>query len=52
VTAPLPELSEEELAWVAASTAAMLRQAAPSLAHVGFDDPPDGLLAVLHCERP
>jgi hypothetical protein len=49
---PLRELTEDERAWIADSTEAMLRQVPAVVAHVGFDDPPDGLLAVLHRERP
>ncbi len=49
---PLRDLTEDELAWVAASTEAMSRLVPPAVAHVVFDDPPDGLLSILHREKP
>jgi len=46
------DLTAEERAWVETSVVALLRQQPPATAHVGFDDAPDGLLAVLRRERP
>jgi len=46
-TAALRPLTEPELAWIAASVAAVLARQPAATAHVGFDDPPDGFLAVL-----
>jgi hypothetical protein len=40
-------LTEAELAWIAASVAGVLARQPAATAHVGFDDPPDGFLAVL-----
>jgi hypothetical protein len=40
-------LTEAELAWIAASVAGVLARQPAATAHVGFDDPPDGWLAVL-----
>ncbi len=45
--AALRPLTEAELAWIAASVAAVLARQPAATAHVGFDDPPDGFLAVL-----
>ncbi len=40
-------LTEAELAWIAASVAGVLARQPAATADVGFDDPPDGFLAVL-----
>jgi len=45
--AALRPLTEPELAWIAASVAGVLARQPVATAHVGFDDPPDGFLAVL-----
>ncbi len=48
----LRDLSAEELAWIAESTAGLLRQQPDATAYTGFDDPPDAFPAVLRSERP
>jgi hypothetical protein len=45
--AALRPLTEPELAWIAASVAGVLARQPAATADVGFDDPPDGFLAVL-----
>jgi hypothetical protein len=51
-TPNLRPLTDDERAWIETSADAMLQNFRPAVASVGFDDPPDGFLAVLHGERP
>ncbi len=49
---PLRGLSGEELAWIADSVAALLRQQPEASGHAGFDDAPDGFIRELRAALP
>lgn len=48
----LRPLTDAELAWIEASAAAAVERLPPAIESVRFDDPPDGVLALMRHARP